>query len=375
MIIGILTIPFNNNYGGFLQAFALKTILTQMGHTVVFLNRQRDQGKELKFRIYRWLVKLGIIKDFLAKRRERLSRYTDEFKACYLSPITNPCYDTKSLEKCCKKENIECCVVGSDQVWRYQYAKGSIDDFYLKFIDDDRVVKISYAASFGIDEMDYPEAKLHCIKTLLSKFRAISVREKSGKRLINDYFGISGEKVKVVLDPTMLLSNEIYKKLFDKSEQYKALPSKYLFTYILDKNPIINTIIEDLSKERGIEHFDICAETGDITKIEYIEPVEKWLSAIYHAEFVVTDSFHGTVFSILFNRPFIVVANPSRGLSRISDLLERFGLENRIYDNSKPWSQTSYPTSINWKVVNQRIEDERKMSFNFLINNLNEDVD
>lgn len=370
MKIGILTVPFNNNYGGFLQAFALKSVLVQMGHDVIFLNRQRDLGKGLKFRVYRSLVKFGIIEDYLKKRQDRISRYTNEFKNWYLCPITEPCYDSKSLEKCYKQEKLDCCIVGSDQVWRYYYAMDSIDDFFLNFVEDEKVIKISYAASFGIDEMDYPEGKQLCIKSLLAKFKAISVREKSGKNIINKYFGISEDKIEVVLDPTMLLGIDKYKNLFNRQSKRDAFPSNYLFSYILDKDQINLSVIEKVRQFMKLKHVDISAETGNVSGINYIEPVEKWLSAIFFADFVVTDSFHGTVFSILFNRPFIVIANPRRGMSRITDLLSRFGLEGRLYNSSGRSNLSHYSSIIDWSDVNKRLDEERILSFDFLNRNL-----
>lgn len=366
MKIGLLTVPFNNNYGGFLQAFALKNTLMQMGHDVVFLNRQRDHGKGFKFIAYRILVKMGLINDFLETRRKRISIYTDAFKEKYLAPITQPCYSTNTLRKITQAERIDCCIVGSDQVWRYFYALNSLDDYFLGFLNDSNIIRFSYSASFGTDTMDYPPKKIHRIKSLLEQFQGISVRESSGKDLLVNYLGVNRDKIKVVLDPTMLLSVDKYKSLIGDQLQQDITSHPYLFTYVLDKTTDCNQIISILCLKNNLKRVDIGAETGDVSKIDVIEPVERWLSAISNATFVLTDSFHGTVFSILFNRPFVVISNINRGGARIKDLLQRFNLEDRLLNQGEDWNSFQYNTNIDWNNINAIIERERDYSLDFL---------
>lgn len=364
MRIGILTVPFNNNYGGLLQAYALKTVLVRLGHEVIFLNRQRNPMQSLKFRIYRILVKLHIIDDFLEKRIVRISVNTDSFKKRWLSPITEPFYSTKDLNKVLDL-GIDFFIVGSDQVWRYLYAEDSIDDYFFNLLDGKNIPRMSYAASFGTEVMEYPEDKVPMIKHLLSQFIGISVREESGKELLVNYFGQNPSNVKVVVDPTLIIPKEIYISLFEQQERER---DKYIFTYILDKELISDVIIEEIAASKGAKRIDLSAQTGNISNLQPLAPVERWLQSICYADYVITDSFHGTVFSIIFNRPFIVVANPARGITRLCDLLKKFELEDRLVNEGNSLPGLDLDNPIDWDHVNKRIMQYGEESLSFLTN-------
>lgn len=364
MRIGILTVPFNNNYGGFLQAYALKTVLEGMGHNVIFINRQRNPSTSIKFRVYRLLVKLHLIEDYLENRKRAISVNTDQFRKNYLTPISPAYYSSKSMRECLKL-GLDFLIVGSDQVWRYKYAQNSIDDFFFGFVDENNAIpRISYAASFGTDVMDYPAEKIQVIKNLLARFRAISVREESGYNLLTEFFDVPASNVQTVLDPTLLLKVEDYKKLF---KDIQPETGKYIFTYILDKEMLDEDTLNAFIKEHGLKHVDIKAQTGDIKALKVIEPVEKWLSSIYYADYVVTDSFHGTVFSLLFHKQFAVLANPNRGISRLYSLLELLGgLDRLVMDNND--CLRVLEKSVNWSEVEQRLENCRSHSLFYLKN-------
>ncbi len=358
----MLTVPFNNNYGGMLQAFALKTVLAGMGHEVTFINRRRNRPTGLKFKVYGLLVRLHLIEDYLAKRSAALSVNTDLFKEKYLSPITEPYYTTQELRRCLKL-GFDAFVVGSDQVWRYRYAKDSIDDFFFSFLENTGVPRFSYAASFGTEEMDYPDDKKKAVSRLLKEFRGISVREESGKDLLVDCLGVPADAVQVVLDPTLLLSSADYEQLFHSQWDY---PGGYLFTYILDEAVVNSEGISALMKRMDLRRVDMKAQTGDVSKLEVIEPVEKWLSAIYHSDFVITDSFHGTVFSIIFNKPFLTVANPTRGVARLQTLLNKFGLGDRLVFGLDASVAELVSKPVDWEEVNERWRGMRLDSMNYL---------
>jgi hypothetical protein len=361
MKIGILTVPFNNNYGGLLQAFALKSVLSEMGHDVVFLNRRRNPIRSLKFRVYRLLVRLHLINDFLKQRSERLSVHTDQFKEKYLEPITRPYYSSSDFAEV-KNLNIDLFLVGSDQVWRYAYAEESIDDYFFNILERTNLPRISYAASFGTDTMEYPEMKRRIVASLLKEFKSISVREESGIRLLVNHFDVSLDKIKCVLDPTFLLNPTQYIKLFEG----KNIQQKYMFTYILDSSLIEDDTIQLIAKKKKITRKDLKAQTGNTSRLSVIAPVEEWLKSIYYADCVITDSFHGTVFSIIFNKPFVVVANPERGTARLKDLLSKFGLDNRIISKLLPESMETLYEEVDWKSVNGRVSQLKKESLAFL---------
>lgn len=366
MKVGLLTVPFNNNYGGLLQAFALKSVLSEMGHEVIIIDRRRNRHKSAKFLIYYLLVKLHIIKDFLEARVARLSTNTDLFKSKYLQPFTEPYFTSRELSGCL---DIGCdvFVVGSDQVWRYLYAKDSISDYFFSFLKGTRIPRFSYAASFGTDVMDYPEKNRLEVVRLLKDFDGISVREESGKILLSKYFDVKLEDVHVVLDPTLLLSVDRYVRLFQEDMNSHG---DYLFTYVLDESLVDAVWVEEMAHKMGLGRKDMKAQTGNLDKLSVIEPVEDWLSSIHSARFVITDSFHGTVFSIIFNRPFLTVANPRRGTTRLKGLLSQFGLEDRLVDTLDSSSDLLFQRNINWPLVNNRLQLYREDSLRYLRDSL-----
>lgn len=365
MRIGILTVPFNNNYGGMLQAFALKRVLVDMGHEVVFINRRRNKAKGLKAMLRRVLTKIHVLADSRAKKIQEISVFTNQFKQKYLSPISEEYYTTKELRKCLNL-GIDCFVVGSDQVWRYKYAKDSIDDFFFSFLKGTRIPRFSYAASMGTDEMEYPDEKLQVCAELLKEFKVVSVREKSTSEMLSAKFGY--KNAEVVLDPTMLLGVEDYKLLFKNMRS--SLETSYVFTYILDETEAKKVIIERVIKRRGQIKVNMKAQTGNLSTMNIIEPVEQWLSAIYYSDFVITDSFHGTVFSIIFNKPFLVIGNPQRGMARMIDLLSRLSLESRLIMNVEDLDEKC-GVNIDWETVKMAIKRERIHSIDLIRETLN----
>lgn len=367
MRLGILTVPFNNNYGGFLQAYALKTILKKMGHEVFFINRKRNKPQRPL-----WKKIIGFPLIMFREMRERslikkISVHTEVFKRQYLTPITPEYYTHKSLKKCLKL-GLDAFVVGSDQVWRYRYARESIDDFFFSFLRDSQIPRFSYAASFGVDDNEYPDKYIELCKMLLNEFEAISVREASGKDLLINQFQISPEKIKVVLDPTFLLTPGEYRHLF---QQYPKPKEPYLCTYILDQSSEVKSLVTNAAQSIGMNDVvALVAQTGCVEKLQPIEPVEKWLYAVARASFVITDSFHGTVFSIIFNRPFLTIGNKTRGETRIHSLLNLFGLQSRCVDGAYKFNQSVLFKPIDWDSVNYKINEYKKESLKFITRGL-----
>ena len=360
MKIGILTVPFNNNYGGFLQAYALKRVLVDMGHEVIFINRRRDRVLTLKDKIKAILSALHLYKN----KEKSISIYTDKFKKDYLHPFTKAYYTSQELMKCLSYK-FDCVIVGSDQVWRYYYFKDCIDDFFCNFLEGTKIHHFSYAASMGTDVLEFPKYKIEQCSNLLKCFKAISVREESAVKLLKEDFGIND--VQVVCDPTFLLHKQIYVDLF--REKYGKPQMEYIFTYILDDNEEVQQAIREFSHKKNLQVLNIKAQTGNISEIDMIEPVEKWLSAIYYADYIITDSFHGTVFSLIFNKQFVVYGNIERGLSRMQDLLNRVGLNDRLVTTGD-FIVEKLTKEINWNPVNERINANVESSMNYLRNAL-----
>ena len=251
-------------------------------------------------------------------------------------------------------------VIGSDQVWRaayaYPYAR-----YFADFASGTSARRISYAASFGVAGSDFSREQIAACKPLLQDFDAVSVRESSAVMDCRNLFGVQAIQV---LDPTLLLSKEDYKHLFSKSKRSRG----NLMVYVLDESSSTEAIVSRLAKEKGLKPFrsNSLIESGvekvGLTKSQQ-PPVEQWLRGFYDAEFVVTDSFHACVFSIIFQKPFICLGNRWRGMERFHSLLEPLGLSDRLVSAEN----FSLPDSdINWQQVNEKLEQMRISSRQFL---------
>jgi hypothetical protein len=376
MKIGLLTFPLNNNYGNLLQAYALMTVLKRMGHDVWLIDRKIDKSKpKARFRLLKEIIKIVLKYIFGCKnivilsnlKIHRISRNMDIFKNKYLIPRTKSYYNSEEL-KGCLDYNFNCFIVGSDQVWRKEYFPHNISDFFFNFLNKIEIKRFSYAASFGIDENEYSHKEIVEYAGLLSQFKAVSVREMSGIRKIHEDFYMPNIDVKFVLDPTMLLSSQDYDSLINTFPAKNE--NKYLFCYILDNNTEIEGIISKTGKKLNCQTFHLQAQTGNLAEQKILAPVEEWLRSIKNAEFVITDSFHGTVFSIIFNKPFLVYGNKARGISRFESLLDLLNLKNRLVFTSHINENLLKVNSINWELVNDKIIELRRKSYDFLRLNL-----
>jgi hypothetical protein len=375
MRIGILTLPLHTNYGGILQAYALQTVLEGMGHDVVLLNKEKiviPQGKKLVIEyIKRFIKKYILLKKvrFNAEKEDlplykHCSQYTQTFIDKYIHYCIHDDYD--------KIDNtvlqLDAIIVGSDQIWRPRYIKEVLKEkrtnAYLKFAKKWKIKRISYAASFGTDVWEYSQISTNSIKSLIDKFDAVSVREESGVLLCKKYFDVIASHV---LDPTMLLSSDVYSSLIDKCTEVKK-HNKMLFNYVLDSNEKIDTLIKNVLKDKQLNMYQL--SDGSDYSSGTIQPyVEEWLAAIKYADFIITDSFHACVFCIIFHKPFIVIGNERRGYGRFKSLMEMFKIEkNLIKDPSEYNSDIDYSIPLHTYTILSKWQMD---SMNFLKNALN----
>ena len=195
-------------------------------------------------------------------------------------------------------------------------------------------------------------------------FDAISVREDSGVLLSSQYLGVNATHV---LDPTMLLDVSDYVDLIENNSVLS--PNKTLAYSVLDDNEEKISIIQNVSKLLDLEIVRIKA---DESKLKYVETgIEFWLDEIRKSSFVITDSFHATVFAIIFNKPFIVIGNKLRGIGRLTSLLNMFDLSNRlVYENETLDLTNIIEETISWDMVNERRCILREKSLDFIKNNI-----
>lgn len=364
--IGVITLtPHTTNYGCLLQSFALQKVLKEMGNDVceIVLSDRISTSRQVLMpliiikRIAMNLMgrKVQIFHEYIERNEGPVIRkFTEKFVDNYLTIRE---YDRYSS---INQSDYDAYVVGSDQVWRPMYSR-LIKDKFLEFTKGWDVLRISYAASFGTDEWEYSDSLTRECATLLKKFTAVSVREKSGIQLCREHFGVDA---KLVLDPTLLLDVDEYIKLFETAGISRSIGN--LHYYILDETPDKMTLVQKVAKEKHLIPFKINAyekRKGHKLADRIQPPVEKWLRAFNDAEFVVTDSFHGCVFSILFNKQFVVYGNKNRGMSRYMSLLGIFGLENRLITNSNEYNNMP---SIDYKIVNSKLQKLKEESLCFL---------
>lgn len=384
MKIGILTQPLKNNYGGILQAYALQRNLKDMGHDPWIINRVT--GKKI---INKKLSSIGkkISESYLPERKaihaslqkfipvtekekKLIAKHTSSFVNKYMHPVTEPIDNDESLKEL-SKDGFEAFVVGSDQVWRTHYSP-CITNYYLDFIQQNKdIIRIAYAASFGLTDWHYSEQLTQQVSQLARQFNAISVREDSGVKLCSDYLDVDAQHL---IDPTMLLNKEHYLNIL-QIEKTNTSPGN-LKTYFLDKNDDSEVIVDKVSKALKLKPFKVMPKERNSRKIRskienYIfPPVTQWLKGFADAEFVVTDSFHGCVFSIIFNVPFIAIGNVQRGVARFHSLLGLLGIENRLVLTPDAVTTDLINQAIDWKQVNEKIKSEQKKSEYFLKNHL-----
>lgn len=370
MKIGIFTQPIHTNYGGILQAFALQTILEQRGHkvTVVKLSLLRKLPVfKMPLSILKRCIKKYIMKKKCRIFEERYFNKTYSITGFHtLNFIKNYIHlvDFKEITP----NMFDAIIVGSDQVWRPNINR-PIERSFLNFTKDWNIIRIAYAASFGTDEWEFTKKQTQNCRKLIKNFNAVSVREDSGIDLCKTKLGVEAIHV---LDPTMLLEKEIYIRLFNAVPPVKQKGD--LLTYILDETKEKNDIIRKVSSVTNLIPFKVNSKIEDSyapIKERVQPPVEHWLKGFYDAKFVVTDSFHGCVFSIIFNKPFIVYANIKRGNSRIESLLKIFGLEDRLINSIDMVNDKLINSNINWEYINNIKQTWKKKSINFLeLNNL-----
>ncbi len=333
MKIGILTLPLHTNYGGILQAYAFQTVLERMGHEVKVIDRPwRKQINWIKFPLQ--LIK-RCIKRFILHRNVSIlaekewnknqiifEKYTREFIDKYIKE-----YRIEKISDI-KENDFDAIIVGSDQIWRPKYYRlhyKNVADAFLFFARNWHIKRISYAASFGTDKWEYTKKETLICQSLIKKFDFVSVRENTGIDLCRQYFETQAEWV---LDPTFLLQPSDYIKLVKEAN----IPQnkRDLFCYILDMTKEKKEFIQDVAKNNNFTShiLEIPRNNKDNEKI--VPPVEEWLNGFYNSEFVITDSFHGCVFSIIFKKNFLAIGNTDRGMSRFTSLLSLLGLESNI---------------------------------------------
>ncbi|MGQ2965484.1 polysaccharide pyruvyl transferase family protein [Methylophilus sp.] len=358
--VGILTLPLNDNYGGLLQAVALSGFLSLQGFEVVFLRNEyfKNKWKSLvwsaiarvpfqnvngaRYAHKKRLLHKAFIKDYIP-RRTRTLRSIEDFKSVV------------------KQEKLDAVIVGSDQVWRWDYILDGFERYFLSFVDGSKTRKVSYAASFGKPQWQAAE-KMDQVSSLLADFHAVSARESDGVTICQE---LGRKDCQLVIDPTLLVNRHFYDQFLVKPKHTSQ--QKTLLTYVLDEQGKKKEFIDAVSANLGEDY--VTKSLG----LQSNMTAPEWVTAFHDADYVITDSFHGMAFSIMFNKPFIVIGNSHRGVSRFTSLLQQLDLLSRMVDET---SLDNYSVKelvshkVDYNEINTKLQLLREKSSNFLINAL-----
>lgn len=367
MKLAIFTLPLHVNYGGILQAYALQSVLQRMGHEVFLYDTPFPPPPlSRKKRLLRRLLRILLLgKEFQSKPRHRMSR-KESYRRRHILRFLHDTFRMRVLSS--EQDGLEAVVVGSDQIWRPLYFP-SIEMAFLSYTEDwTDVRRVAYACSFGADEPEYTDVQVEVCGNLLTRFDAVSIREDRMASIMKDVYRWKCNPVHV-LDPTMLLSVDDYRAMYRKaSPAISRRVKNTLFCYILDPNDEKDRIRECLLAEQHatiLTQTDLSPRSDSLSDGDYAS-LESWVHAFDETDLVLTDSFHGCVFSILFHKPFVAIGNKGRGMARFLSLLSMFGLEDRLILDASGFHPDLMDRPIDWERIDERLERYRADSFAFL---------
>lgn len=384
MKIGIVTFSRCDNYGAELQAYALQKKLNDLGYDAEVLDLEMQKKKLASTRVivkaiinrYKqfglWKGTGKVIRLIVDKYALRQSTKRNQDKivekhklfTSFFNDFTrhsNRYYSLSDVYTADMPYDIY--IAGSDQIWNYMQTD-YLDVYFLMFANRFHARKISYAASFSVPYI--PDDLKRKYKKLIENLDFISVRELDGQRIVEE---CSRRKAEVVLDPTLLLDKKEWIENVGVAGEYAN--KRYVLVYTLSGSRYIYYLAKSVASQLGVEVINIksnfCRTKGDegITHLYNVGPRE-FVSLFEHAAYVITDSFHGTAFSINFNIPFTTLLNPSSNMnSRALSILKITRLENRlIYDNGE--NLLPNDLHVNYTKVNRIIEEWREKSLNYL---------
>lgn len=356
MKVGIITFHKAINYGAVLQVFALQNVIKSFGIDVNVINYIPPKfmhGLELiKLHSGKRMFCLSILLyPVFKKRRKNFELFIEENLM-----LTEPIYNKSELEKISYK--YDCIITGSDQVWNYNLTNQD-DAYFLNFAGNFK--KIAYAASFGLNVIPNNLKKWYI--NLLNQIDDISVREIAGQKIIS---ALCDKDVSVVLDPTLLLTSRQWGQYIKKRSN-----KKYILIYTLNDSSILIKYGKKLKKETGFDLIVLpCGFKYAYSKYsQYEVSPQKFIELFFEAEYILTDSFHGTAFSINFNKKFLVEFNKNKNNtnSRLENIIDLLGLENRILtENDLNNDLDKMYKEINYNKVNKILNAERNKSLKFL---------
>lgn len=352
--IAFLTVHVGQNFGSNLQTIATAEVIKNTGNTPILINycpkrvTRKHYWQDVIASPVRFIWRLFRAPFFyknLHVYESYLSGYCD---------MTEPIYDEDDFIKKCPHADVY--LTGSDQVWNSHHNQGLNKRYYFEGI---KGKKVAYASSFGVEEL--PEDEYIEVKRMLASYSAISVREDSAKKLVNSM----GYDAEHLIDPTFMLNKEDWKAYASA----RIVKEPYLLMYtpynVVDKQLLYKSA-RKIAKEKGLKvvtfSWTLMSERLADKTIKFASPGD-FLSLMLNADYVITNSFHGTAFSINLNKQFLVYM-PSGFGTRIKSILTQFKLDSRLMGGSE--TELPYNDIINYNETNKILDLEREKSMNYL---------
>lgn len=371
--VAISTLSMIGNYGGLMQAVALQKTLVKMGFEPVTLhwkisifNRGQRLIPHLCSCYRRWHMKTVCHRIPAVILRAHSYRFTAFMKRHLRTVECSFPYRSKEL----KSLNAEHWIVGGDQVLRYSFVPHQEIMCLAGLTREQRAKSVVYSASFGIDYWEWPEDLTERCRPLIADFKAVSLREQSGVELCRRYLG--RDDAEVMPDPAFLLTEDDYDELMDEAE---CPPNKeYIAQYILDETPQIAAYTARLCEQKGCEVMDMATDHASYVglwgaKRKVSHSPAMWLKLLKNANCLITDSFHGVLFAILFRVPFVCFGNHGRGNARFDMLKSMFDIKERFISPDSDIAPKAF-SETEKELIARKCRDLRELGLQFLSHNL-----
>lgn len=356
--IGIVTFHRAVNYGAVLQAYALQKSMEKLGVNcdIIDYRNKKLEEKHHESSFLRCRTPKDFARFFLRpKKRNPKYKKFQAFRNNHLS-LSAPCSTAEELSKLA--DAYDSFLVGSDQVWNYNIT-GFDGAYFLDFVEDQKK-RNAYAASFGIDTIPPEYQKQY--KNYLDEFNCIAVREREGQKLVKD---LTSRDVEIVLDPVLLLNKKEWSQI--SANPVEMPSSDYILSHHYSNTPTMNTFLEELSKKTGCKILSVFRGSRDpMNAITADNPGPLEFIELYkNAKYVVTNSYHGAIFAIIFQKNFFLemLPPPAKVNSRLRMLLDLFDLGSREIIDGK---NGSIKESIQYEKVVEILSQERVRSINYL---------
>jgi hypothetical protein len=362
----IKTLPLTSgNYGGILQAYALQSTVRELGYqpTLDTPTRIKVTWKTYPRYLRDAIRNKGFDSVITGKLKNTQRRKTQAFIETHFRTVDlfGGFWEPKPSKSQWAPFNIF--LAGSDQVWRPEYAH--VPSYMFDFVKDKSKKLCAYSASFGRSDLsEFPPKHLTAAKDLLSRFYGISVREQNGVQLARDL----NAKAQWVLDPVLLAGRSVFDRLL---VDRPLVQRPQIAVLMLDSSPSREKLIQDLAARTGLDVIRFYPEQlksrrafKDSPERYTFPSVESWLDVIRSSSFVLTDSYHVTLFSLLFEREFLTIGNAARGLERFTSILDAVNLPSRLIDEATEITPALEP--IGWNPVHRRLNSLRSHSLAFL---------